>query len=221
MKSLIFFPTIAMALVALIVMPTGALAADAGRSQKPADRILIKPSPEIKGPWGDSLDQSAKIKSLEAKKAKINEQLAEIDRQAEPLGQQLTKVLADIEVHKQKLDDQDRKVDDYHASGCGRTFTLPDEQAAYDSCESRRIPLNQEAASLDQKSDSLWSQRESLVSALQSYENQWDELEYQKNQIQADIDELIEFERRSSKCEGLPSNEAAYECMKRLWDGAG
>lgn len=219
MKSLIYFPLVAIALGALIVMPFGALAEDAGTSQKPADRILIKGSPEIKGPWGDGLDQSAKIKSLEAKKARINEQQAEIDRQAEPLGQQLNTVMADIEVHNQKFDDYERKVDDYHASGCGRTFTIPDEQAAYDACESRRVTLNQEAASLDQQAASLSSQYDSLVSTLQSYKNQWDELEYQKTQIQADIDKLIEFERRSSECEGL-SDEAAYACMKRLWDGA-
>lgn len=220
MKSLIFLPIIAVALVALILMPTGAQAEDAGKSQKPADRMLIKRSPEIKGPWGDSLDQSAKIKSLEAKRARLNEEQEEIDREAEPLGQQLNEVLAEIEEHNKEFEDHNKKIDGYHSSGCGRTFNIPDEQAAYDSCESRRIALDQVADSLNQKSDSLFSRHDSLVNKLQSYKDQWDELEYQKSRIDADLRDLIEFERRSRECKGLSTKEAAYECMKRLWDGA-
>lgn len=144
-----FLPILAVALFALILMPTGAQAED------------------------------AELNALKKKKANLTRKQEEIDRKAEPLGQELFQVLAELEVNNQKIE--------IYNSECDREFSA-NEEAAYRACESRRIAL-------EQKGHSLESRRIALVNILQPYKNRWDELERQKGQTQADIDNLIESER--------------------------
>ncbi len=150
-----------------------------------------------------SNSQSAALPALQAQLADINDQELKIDADAKPISQQLQQVQAQIDAHN-------ARVASYSSRCLGRQ--LP--QGEYQSCLSEEQGLNAER-------DTMNSQKDNLTGQLQAMRQQWDGLEGRRAKINVQIDNLKKFAQENQDCSKLPSNEAAADCMKKLWDSNG
>lgn len=194
--------------------------------------IILAPTPE---PLFSGVDWTKQLDERERQKTGINVEMENLGVLAVPMINEQKGITEKLEplVAERKVinDNRDEALSVYKGRGCGRTFKIPDEQAAFNSCETLKastdIKLKKWDDELDRgrpKVDALIKRWEELEKQLAPYEKAYNELTKRLKAIDKEIARLKDCRALRAKARTkLPFTdlelEKLHHCESVVFDG--